>query len=183
MTTPESPTPEQHQGTGAHLGVDSAHRAASQSALASRFIALFAILGTTVSAIAVFIYGAVFVGIAIWDTITGGRPSEDGLKHLTLQLVEATDAFLLGTVLYIVSIGFFQLFIDSDVAVPGWMRITDLDQLKTKLVGVIVVLLGVTFLGKASNWRDGDDILYLGGAIALVVGSLAFFGFRAHEKH
>jgi uncharacterized membrane protein YqhA len=183
VTTDSTPPPDPDRDSGAHLRVDSAHRAASQSALASRFIALFAIFGTAISALAVFIYGAVFVVVAMWDTMTAGKPTEDGLKHLTLQLVEATDAFLLGTVLYIVSIGFFQLFIDSDIAVPGWMRITNLDQLKTKLVGVIVVLLAVTFLGKASDWRSGEEILYLGGAIALVIGSLAFFGFRAHEKH
>jgi len=183
VTSGDPTSPEPVEETAAHLRAETAHRAASQSALASRFIALFAILGTAASALVVFIYGAAFVGVAIWETVTAGKPSEEGLKHLTLQLVEATDAFLLGTVLYIVSIGFFQLFIDSDINVPGWMRITNLDQLKTKLVGVIVVLLGVTFLGKASNWRSGEEILYLGAAIGLVVASLAFFGFRAHEKH
>lgn len=169
--------------TGAHVQQPAAHRALATSALTSRFIAMFAILGTAASAMAVFVYGAAFVVIAIWDALTSGKPNEDGLKHLTLQLVEATDAFLLGTVLYIVSIGFFQLFIDSDLNIPAWMRITNLDQLKTKLVGVIVVLLSVTFLGRVSNWKSGDDIAYLGVAIALVIAALAHFGFRASEKH
>lgn len=168
---------------GAHVRQQSVHRALAGSALQSRFIAVFAIVGTALSALAVFIYGAIFVGVAVWDAATGGLPNEENLKHLTLQLVEATDAFLLGTVLYIVSIGFFQLFIDSDLAIPGWMRITDLDQLKSKLVGVIVVLLAVTFLGKVSNWQGGDDIFYLGASIGLVVVALSYFGFRAHEKH
>jgi uncharacterized membrane protein YqhA len=169
--------------SGAHVDLPAAHRALASSALASRFIAIFAILGTALSAVAVYVYGAAFVLITVWDTVTSGRPSEEGLKHLTLQLIESTDAFLLGTVLYIVSIGFFQLFIDSDLNIPGWMRITNLDQLKSKLIGVIVVLLGVTFLGKASNWREGTDIAYLGVAIGAVILSLAYFGFRAHEKH
>jgi uncharacterized membrane protein YqhA len=175
--------PWEQPDTGAHLDQPAAHRALSSSALASRFIAIFAILGTAISAIAVYIYGAAFVVITVWDTITSGRPNEEGLKHLTIQLVESTDAFLLGTVLYIVAIGFFQLFIDSDLNIPGWMRITDLDQLKSKLIGVIVVLLGVTFLGKVSNWTAGTDIIYLGVAIGVVIASLAYFGFRAHEKH
>lgn len=183
MTSGRPHHDEDRGDTGAHVAQQSVHRAFSEGALASRFIALFAIVGTAISALAVFIYGAVFVFIAVWDAITGGRPSEDGLKHLTLQLVESTDAFLLGTVLYIVSIGFFQLFIDSDLNIPGWMRITDLDQLKSKLVGVIVVLLSVTFLGKVSNWQSGTEIAYLGAAIALVVVALAYFGFRAHEEH
>src|SRR5687767_9324559 len=143
-TRDEPEEPWEMPDTGAHLEQPTAHRVVASSALASRFIASFAILGTLISAIAVYIYGAAFVVITVWDSLTSGRPNEEGLKHLTLQLVESTDAFLLGTVLYIVSIGFFQLFIDSDLNIPGWMRITDLDQLKSKLIGVIVVLLGVT---------------------------------------
>jgi uncharacterized membrane protein YqhA len=183
LTQEETREPWQQPDTGAHLDQAAAHRALASSALNSRFIAIFAILGTALSAFAVYIYGAAFVVISVWDTVTAGRPSEDGLKHLTLQLVESTDAFLLGTVLYIVSIGFFQLFIDSDLNIPGWMRITNLDQLKSKLIGVIVVLLGVTFLGKVSNWRAGSDIAYLGVAIGAVIISLAYFGFKANEKH
>jgi uncharacterized membrane protein YqhA len=169
--------------TGAHVARESVHRALSATAFISRFIALAPILATAISAFAVFLYGTGFVLVAIWHTVTSGEPNEDGLKHLTLQLVEATDAFLLGTVLYIVSIGFFQLFIDSDLNIPTWMRITNLDQLKSKLIGVIVVLLGVTFLGRVSNWTSGTEIAYLGVAIGAVIISLAYFGFRAHEDH
>lgn len=180
MSSPENPQAEYR---GAHLAGDSAHRAAAQSALASRFIAIFAIAGTAISALAVYVYGAIFVFSAVWEAIEHIPPTEEDLKHLTLQLVESTDAFLLGTVLYIVSIGFFQLFIDSDLNIPGWMRITSLDQLKSKLVGVIVVLLSVTFLGKVSDWQSGTEIAYLGVAIAAVIVALAYFGFRAHEEH
>lgn len=182
MTTEHEPFPP-GRDTGAHVSQEKLHRAFASSALLSRFVALFAIIGTALSALAIYIYGAAFVGYTLWETITAGAPHEEGLKHLTVQLVESTDAFLLGTVLYIVAIGFFQLFIDSDLDIPGWMRITDLDQLKSKLIGVIVVLLGVTFLGKVSNWKDGTDIAYLGVAIGAVIVALAYFGFRAHEEH
>jgi uncharacterized membrane protein YqhA len=177
----DNQTPESEDG--AHIARPGVHSALNTSAFTSRFVAMFAVLGTALSAIAVYIYGAAFVGVTVWEAVTHGAPSEDGLKHLTIQLVESTDAFLLGTVLYIVSIGFFQLFIDSDVDIPGWMRITNLDQLKSKLVGVIVVLLSVTFLGKVSNWQSGTEIAYLGVAIAAVIIALGYFGFRAHEDH
>jgi len=158
------------------------HRALAGAAGTSRFFAGFAILGTALSAAAIYLFAIAFVLRSVWEAfVTKGTGTEAGLKHLTLQLVEATDAFLLATVLYIVSIGFFQLFVDSDVRLPGWLRITNLDQLKTKLIGVVVVLLAVTFLGRVSEWQGGRDIAYLGGAIALVVASLGYFGFRAHE--
>lgn len=166
-------------------GIDNerVHRALAGAASPSRFFALFAIVGTALSAAAIYLYGLVMVLISIWEAITYGRPDEDGLKHLTLLLVETTDVFLLATVLYIVSIGFFQLFVDSDVRLPDWRRITDLDQLKSKLIGVVVVLLGVTFLGKVVDWQGDRNILYLGGAIALVIAGLGLFGFRAHESN
>lgn len=174
-------TPESAEG--AHIARTGVHNALNTTAFTSRFVALFAVLGTALSALAVYLYGAAFVVVTVWEAITHGAPSEEGLKHLTIQLVEATDAFLLGTVLYIVSIGFFQLFIDSDVDIPGWMRITNLDQLKSKLVGVIVVLLSVTFLGRVSNWQSGTEIAYLGVAVAVVIAALGYFGFRANEEH
>ncbi len=179
----DTPSRREPADTGAHVERESVHRALSGAAFVSRFIALAPILATALSAIAVHLYGTAFVAIAMWHALTGGQPNEDGLKHLTLQLVEATDAFLLGTVLYIVSIGFFQLFIDSDLNIPAWMHITNLDQLKSKLIGVIVVLLGVSFLGKVSNWTNGTDIAYLGVSIGAVIIALAYFGFRAHEEH
>jgi uncharacterized membrane protein YqhA len=158
------------------------HRVLAGIAGSSRFFALFAILGTALSAAAIFVYAVCFVVVAIWHAATAGTPSEDGLKHLTVELVDTTDSFLLGTVLYIVSIGFFQLFVDSNVPRPAWLRITNLDQLKSKLVGVVVVLLAVTFLGKVVDWNGDRNIAYLGVAIATVIAGLAYGGFRAHAN-
>jgi uncharacterized membrane protein YqhA len=155
------------------------HRILARVAGSSRFFALFAILGTALSAAAIFVYAIVFIVVAIWHAATAGTPSEEGLKRLTVELVDTTDSFLLGTVLYIVSIGFFQLFVDSDVPLPAWLRITNLDQLKSKLVGVVVVLLAVTFLGKVVDWNGDRNIAYLGLAIAAVIAGLAYGGFRA----
>jgi len=158
------------------------HRVLAGIAGSSRFFALFAILGTALSAAAIFVYAVSFVFVAIWHAATDGTPSEDGLKQLTVELVDTTDSFLLGTVLYIVSIGFFQLFVDSDVPLPAWLRITNLDQLKSKLVGVVVVLLAVTFLGKVVDWSGDRNIAYLGVAVAAVIAGLAYGGFRAHTE-
>ena len=165
------------------IGNEQVHRVLAGAAGTSRFFAGFAILGTALAAAAIYLYAIVFVLRAIWEAFAHASPgTEDGMKQLTLQLVEATDAFLLATVLYIVSIGFFQLFVDADVSLPTWLRITNLDELKSKLIGVVVVLLGVTFLGKVADWQGDRNIAFLGGAIALVIASLGYFGFRAHEK-
>ena len=79
---------------------------------------------------------------------------------------------LLGTVLYIVALGLYDLFVDPGLPVPAWLHICSLDDLKSKPTQVIVVLLGVTFLGAAVEWDGGTDILELGVAVALVITAL-----------
>ena len=183
-THPTRPSPDVHDDTSL-AGVDNErlHRMLAGAAGTSRFFAVLAIVGTALSAAAIYIYGIGYVLRTIWDAFSKDPFGEDAaLKHLTLELVEATDAFLLATVLYIVSIGFFQLFVDAHVRLPAWLRITSLDQLKSKLIGVVVVLLGVTFLGQVADWQGAREIAYLGAAIALVIASLGYFGFRAHEN-
>ncbi len=39
--------------------------------------------------------------------------------------------------LYIIAIGLYELFIDSRIPVPPWLRIDDIDDLKHKLVSVM----------------------------------------------
>src|SRR2546430_666113 len=87
------------------------------------------------------------------------------------------DLFLLGTVLYIVALGLYELFIDDRLPMPAWLLIQDLDDLKNKLIGVVIVLLGVTFLGKVVTWDGDRNILFFGGASALVI--IALGGFTA----
>ena len=41
----------------------------------------------------------------------------------------------------------YPLFVDDGIDMPSWLRIRNLDDLKEKLVGVIVVVMGVYFLG------------------------------------
>ena len=81
--------------------------------------------------------------------------------------------------MYIVSLGLYQLFIDPSVPVPRWLRVRNLTELKRDLIGVTVVLLGVTFLGEVVDsdptTPDQSGILFLGAAIALVAASLGLF--------
>jgi uncharacterized membrane protein YqhA len=55
---------------------------------------------------------------------------------------------------------------------PYWLHVSSLDDLKDKLLGTVVVMLGVSFLGDVVTWEGQNNILALGAAIAVVVGSL-----------
>lgn len=71
--------------------------------------------------------------------------------------VELIDLFLLSTILYIISLGLYSLFIDAKLPLPTWLSIADLDDLKGRILGVIMVLVAFSFLGYVVEWHFGDS--------------------------
>ena len=96
-------------------------------------------------------------------------------KQLILSCIEVVDLFLLATVFYITALGLYELFIDERIKVPDWLEIHTIDDLKTKLTSVIVVVLSVLFLSEVVRWNGGTNILPLGSGIALVIAALTYF--------
>jgi uncharacterized membrane protein YqhA len=96
-------------------------------------------------------------------------------KELALVAIQALDLFLLATVAWLAATGLYTLFIDPSART--WLRagVESLDDLKAKLIGVVVLALGVLFLGEALGWSAGPDLLYFGGAIAAVILALSVF--------
>lgn len=143
----------------------------------SRFLIVVAVLGLIASATTLIVYAGVAVATTVLDLFVGGEPTSDGAKRLTILFVQLTDAFLLGAVLLIVAFGLFELFVDPDLPVPPSLRVGSLDELKGKLVGVIVVLLGVTFLPYVVDWDGRATILHIGLAVAAVIAAFAVQAF------
>ena len=103
-------------------------------------------------------------------------------KVLAIKMIEVIDLYLIGTVFYITALGLYELFIDDQVPTPGWLHITHLNDLKSKLLGVAVVIMAVLFLGQLVNWDGGVRILWLGAAVALVIGAITIF-MRFGQEH
>ena len=118
------------------------------------------------------IYEIVMTLVAPFLTVMG---LEVLVKRSVINLVEAIDLFLLGTAFYLISIGFYELFVDENVVTPKWLEIHDLDDLKGKLLGVVVVVLAVQFLAQVLNWKGDNNNLPYGLSIALVIASLSYF--------
>src|SRR5215216_6210983 len=153
---------------------------------ASRFVIGLAVIGSFVgSAILLVIATASLFSIA-WNEVVNFQPDNLGGRHLdrlAVDLIEITDIILLGTVLYIVALGLYQLFIGQHLALPRWLKVNDLTDLKRDLIGVVVVLLGVSFLGEVVNWEGENTILPLGAGIALVIAALGFILWLTPNKH
>ena len=94
------------------------------------------------------------------------------------EVVEYVHTFLIGTVLYITAVGFYQLFV-KEIDFPAWLKVESTEELETNLIGVTVVVLAVNFMG-AFFVGSTDDLLQYGAGIALPIAALGLFvGLRA----
>ena len=140
-----------------------------------RYIIIVAVLATLIAATALILFGTVETYVVIRDVFSKGEFTSKVAKALLLSFIEITDIFLLATVLYIVALGLYELFIDHQVPVPNWLEIRTLDDLKDKLIGVVIVVIGVGFLGQFTTWNGETNLLVSGGGAALVIAALTFF--------
>ena len=140
----------------------------------ARLLILFAIVGLFVAAATLLMYGTLLAFKTAWGVARDRTLTEARLNELVVLFIKLTDAFLLGCVLIIVALGLYQLFVNADLPLSPWLRITSIDQLKSKLLGVIVVLLSVAFVGVVVQWK-GDEILELGLSIAAVIIAVSVF--------
>ena len=101
------------------------------------------------------------------------------LKHGNLGfLLLLTDLFLVGATLMIAAFGLYELFIGSirgRLVLPGWLRMNDLNDLKARVISMIILVAAVTFVDAVIESRDGLDTLYVGAGIALVIAALTWF--------
>ncbi|GAC1388523.1 MAG: YqhA family protein [Ktedonobacteraceae bacterium] len=149
----------------------------------SRYLVVIAIVGAFLISIALLIYGGLAELNILFEVFAHPPFTVEGAKHLEVGSIEIIDLFLLATVLYIIALGLYELFIDASLPVLPWLVITNLDDLKTKLTSVITVLLAVTFLAYVVEWDGNTNILALGVSVGLVLFSLGYFLARTTKSH
>ena len=136
----------------------------------SRYIVFLAVLTALVLGLTLFILGAYKAGMEIVHILQGELP-----KSLAAAFIEIADLLLLGVVMYIIALGLYELFIDDTVPVPHWLEIHSIDDLKAKLISVVIVVLGVDFLKQVVSWDGERNLLTFGGGIALIIAALTYF--------
>lgn len=137
----------------------------------SRFVVGVPIVGLFVGAVTLSVMAGVQTALTVMHAITGDLSKSEAV----LDFIELADVFLLATVLYIMSLGLFELFIDDRMPLPAWLQIHSLDDLKKKLVGVVAVVLAVSFLGRVIQGGDAMSLLESGVGIAAVVAAMGYF--------
>ena len=133
-----------------------------------RYLVIVAVVGIAIQAIATFSW-AVWVTIDfVYDLLTTSAWQQD---DTVVELLQVLDLYLIGTVLLITAIGFYELFI-SEVQLPDWLIIRTLSDLKTKIVEVIVLVIGIKFVEKLVMTKEPIDVLWYGLGSAAVMAVL-----------
>ncbi len=143
----------------------------------TRYAVLVPALASIVGALLLMAQGSYEMVMAVIDTTVEGS----SLKQTIVEVLTAVDAILLGTVLLVIGYGLYELFIDAELEVPLWLRVENLDDLKSKLIGVVVAIIAVVFVGVFVDSNRTDDVISYGvGAGALVLG-LAVFAYATRK--
>ena len=148
----------------------------------SRFLIILAVLGTFAASATLQVFGLLRVAAVILDLIRAGDVSAAASKSLIADTVSIIDIFLIGTVLFVISAGLYQLFVQRTISLPDWLRIESLDDLKDNLTEVIVVAVLVAFLGQAVEWTGDPTILAFGLAIGAVILAVAALTWVTRRK-
>jgi uncharacterized membrane protein YqhA len=144
----------------------------------SRFFVLIATLSLFLAFMAVMVSTIIVTVLTILHAI-----GDNGNQNEMIgKLIKQADYALLATVLYVLALGLYSLFVDDRVPMPAWLRIHDLGQLKELLAGVVVVAIAVIFLGQALTWDGETDLLAPGLASAAVIAALALFLWQAARE-
>ena len=133
-----------------------------------RYITILPVLLSIISSVALLVLG----GWEIIEAIIFYNPLFDdsiNSNELLFKIISAIDLFLIGIVLLIFGFGIYELFVSEiDFANSKFnestLKIRDLDQLKNKIIKVIIIVLIVKFFEKvlkfSENFKDPMDILY-----------------------
>ncbi|CAK9325390.1 unnamed protein product [Citrullus colocynthis] len=155
-----------------------------------RFMAFLGVLGSLIGSVLCFVKGCVHVASSFSEYfVNRGK--------VIMLLVEAIDVYLLGTVMLVFGTGLYELFIShlgsarssSKSSIehksnlfglftleerPKWMNVRTVNELKTKLGHVIVMLLLIGFFDKSKKVviQSPGDLLCLAVSIFLSSGTL-----------
>jgi len=159
----------------------------------SRFVILSAVLGSLVAGFTIFYMATVDVVYLFSHALHYADSSMTAEARKVLHdstvthIVEVVDGYLLATVMLIFSLGLYELFI-SDIGQAHGSKssskilvINNLDDLKSRLAKVILMIMIVTLFENALNMKLTTplDLVYLGASIALI--ALALYLTHASE--
>jgi uncharacterized membrane protein YqhA len=145
-----------------------------------RYIVILSVVLSILSSITLFFIGS-------WDIINSiiyqnplFNPNINNNNDLLFNIISSIDLFLIGIVLLIFGFGVYELFINEIDFAKGkfsdsTLKIKSLDQLKNKIIKVIIIVLIVKFFEKilklTPEFTSPNDVLLFSISIlAICIG-------------
>ena len=155
----------------------------------TRYVVVLAVGFSVLAAITLFILGSYEILHAIIEKnpLTNLEYKDDHTQML-IKIITAIDLYLIGVVLLIFGFGIYELFIskiDIARATDGGaiLEIENLDELKNKIIKVIIIVLIVTFFERilkiSQSYTEPIEMLYF--AISVFALSLGVYFMRKHN--
>ncbi len=142
----------------------------------ARLLVLIPVIVLVLAAVGIFTYAT----LVFFASMPGLFAHPTPVGHKLSVFVVEIDLFLIGATLIIAAFGFYELFISrigdgTRRRLPGWLEMRDLNDLKARVASMLILVAAVTFVDMVLAENLGPDILYLGVAVALVIGALIAF--------
>lgn len=138
----------------------------------TRFFVLIPIIGLAIAAVILFIKGGINL-IYFLSKLIFGMEGTAIHGSIIVGIVQIVHLFLVGTVLFITSLGLYELFIEP-LPLSPWLQTHNIEELELNLVGLTVVVLAVNFLSVIFNDQKSNIAVY-GIGYALPIIALAYF--------
>lgn len=152
-----------------------------------RFILIVPILISLIGAIMMFAVGANHTYKAATAILFKADFSNPGV---TLPVIKALDAFLIGIILIIFSFGIYDFFVSvlepaKHAGIrPDWFKFETTGELKTKMVELVLVILAILFfeqmIANANSFEDPILYLIIPIGAAILAFSIGFFKWATH---
>nr|WP_319377608.1 YqhA family protein [uncultured Methanoregula sp.] len=142
----------------------------------SRLIVLLAVFFGTLSAIALFVTGSLEIIVSLLHATSASPLDSDYYREVVISIIGGVDMYLIGMVLLIFSFGIYELAISKiDIARSSesyhtLLEISSLDDLKNKIIKVIIMVLIVSFFQRVliMTITSTMDMLFMAASIAAI---------------
>ena len=152
----------------------------SQAVGRSRYVVLLAVAAVMLVAVSLFLLGTVQAVAGVYHAWANVAHGDLASTQLTVEFLEIVSVMLKAVVFYLIGVGLYSLFV-APLNITVSLGVETLADLESKVVSVVVVILGVTFLEHFIRWQQPLETLEFGGAAALVVAALVLFQRYNHQ--
>lgn len=144
-----------------------------------RFITLVPVIFSILSVFILFILGSIEILDSLGILLHINEDPEKLLPEIMTGIIGGIDIYLIGIVMILFAYGIYELFISKidvgrqEETEVQLLTITSLDQLKDKILKVIVMVMVVGFFKRLIELevKSSLDILFLAISILLIAGS------------